>query len=255
MFIAFGLQLLVKAPVMAIWAVCKIASSSWQWTTATAIAVAFVLIFIVLIVVMALPKFKKIQGMTDDLNRITRENLTGDKGVVRAYNAEDYQEKKFDEANTKITKNSLFVNGFMSLIDPVLAVVMSGLPLAIYMIGAYLVSNAVGLGKAVVLAEMMTFSSYAILVVMSFVMLVMIFIMLPRAAVSAKRINEVLETKSTIKEGDGTQAPIKTGEVQFVNVGFKYPDAEEYVLHDISFKQKRVKQLRLLAQQEAAKAL
>ena len=124
----------------------------------------------------------------------------------------------------------------MSLIDPVLAVVMSGLPLAIYMIGAYLVSNAVGLGKAVVLAEMMTFSSYAILVVMSFVMLVMIFIMLPRAAVSAKRINEVLETKSTIKEGDGTQAPIKTGEVQFVNVGFKYPDAEEYVLHDISFK-------------------
>ncbi len=235
MFIAFGLQLLVKAPVMAIWAVCKIASSSWQWTTATAIAVAFVLIFIVLIVVMALPKFKKIQGMTDDLNRITRENLTGVR-VVRAYNAEDYQEKKFDEANTKITKNSLFVNGFMSLIDPVLAVVMSGLPLAIYMIGAYLVSNAVGLGKAVVLAEMMTFSSYAILVVMSFVMLVMIFIMLPRAAVSAKRINEVLETKSTIKEGDGTQAPIKTGEVQFVNVGFKYPDAEEYVLHDISFK-------------------
>ncbi len=236
MFIAFGLQLLVKSPVMAIWAICKISSSSWQWTTATAIAVAFVMLFIAIIIAVALPKFKKIQSMTDDLNRVTRENLTGVR-VVRAFNAENYQEEKFDEANTKITKNHLFTNKFMSLIDPVLNVVMSGLPLAIYMIGAYLISNAVGLGeKGIILSQMMTFSSYAIMVVMSFVLLVMIFIMLPRAAVSARRINEVLDTKPSIIEGAGIEAPIKSGEVQFVNVGFKYPDAEEYVLHDISFK-------------------
>ncbi len=236
MFVAMGLQLLVKSPVMAIWAICKISSSSWQWTTATAVSVAFVLIFIVIIIAVVMPKFRKIQGMTDDLNRVTRENLTGVR-VVRAFNAEGYQEEKFDEANVRLTKNSLFTNKFMSFIDPVLNLVMSGLPLAIYMIGAFLVTKAVSpLAKADVISKMMTFTNYGIMVVMSFVMLVMIFIMLPRAAVSARRINEVLNTKPTIIEGEGKEAPIKVGEVQFVNVGFKYPDAEEYVLHDISFK-------------------
>ncbi len=235
MMVAMGLQLLIKAPIMAVWALCKITSKSWQWTLATGIAVAVVLMFVVIIVIAALPKFKKIQDLTDNLNRITRENLTGVR-VVRAYNAENYQEKKFDKANMDITKNHLFVNKFMALLDPVMALVMSGLPLAIYLIGASLICNAGPVDKLILFSDMVVFSSYAIQVVMSFVMLVMIFIMLPRASVSAKRINAVLDTKPSIFSGEGTDQPIKTGEVQFVNVGFKYPDAEEYVLHDISFK-------------------
>lgn len=235
MFIAMGLQLLVKAPVMAIWAVCKIANTSWQWTLATAIAVVFVLIFLVIIIIVALPKFRKIQDMTDDLNKVTRENLTGVR-VVRAFNAENYQEEKFDKANLNITKNHLFTNKFMALIDPVLNLVLSGLPLAIYMIGAFLIYNANAFDKLAIYSNMMVFSAYAIQVVMSFVLLIMIFIMLPRAEVSARRINKVLDTTPSILQGEGKDAPIKTGEVQFVNVGFKYPDAEEYVLHDISFK-------------------
>lgn len=235
MIIAMGLQLLIKAPVMAVWALCKIVGKGWQWSTATAVAVAFLLIIIVIIIIMALPKFKKIQDLTDNLNRVTRENLTGVR-VVRAYNAEGYQEDKFEDANAAITKSHLFVNKFMAMLDPAMNLVMSGLPLAIYLIGASLISNAGWMDKLTIFSDMVVFSSYAIQVVMSFVMLVMIFIMLPRAQVSARRINEVLDTKPTILDGEGKDAPIKTGEVQFVNVGFKYPDAEEYVLHDISFK-------------------
>lgn len=238
MIVAMGLQLLVKAPVMAIWALCKIVSTSWQWTTATAVAVAFIFVVILLVIILALPKFKKIQDLTDNLNRVTRENLTGSR-VVRAFNAEDYQEKKFDKANQDITKNHLFVNKFMALMDPAMTLIMSGLPLAIYMIGALLIHNSGDLARTELFGNMLTFSMYAIQVVMSFVMLVMIFIMLPRAQVCARRINEVLDTKPTILDGKGTEQPIKVGEVQFVNVGFKYPDAEEYVLHDINFKVER----------------
>lgn len=239
MIVAMGLQLLVKAPVMAIWALCKIVSTSWQWTTATAIAVAFIFVVILLVIILALPKFKKIQDLTDNLNRVTRENLTGSR-VVRAFNAEEYQEKKFDKANQDITKNHLFVNKFMALMDPAMTLIMSGLPLAIYMIGALLIHNAGDFfARTDLFGNMLTFSMYAIQVVMSFVMLVMIFIMLPRAQVCARRINEVLDTKPTIEDGKGTEQPIKVGEVQFVNVGFKYPDAEEYVLHDINFKVER----------------
>ena len=235
MIIAMGLQLLIRAPIMAIWALCKIVSTNWQWTTATAIAVCFIFLVILLVILMALPKFKKIQDLTDNLNRVTRENLTGAR-VVRAYNAEDYQERKFDRANQDITKTHLFINKFMSLMDPAMNLVMSGLPLAIYMIGAILIKSAGATEVATIFGNMTSFSTYAIQVVMSFVMLVMIFIMLPRAQVSASRINEVLGTKPTILNGAGEDKPIKIGEVQFVNVGFKYPDAEEYVLHDISFK-------------------
>ena len=236
--ISFGLTILVKAPVMSIMALVKIVNTNISWTIATASAVGVILITILIIVFVALPRFKKIQTLTDNLNRITREGLTGAR-VVRAFNAEEYQQKKFEKANNDITNNHLFISKVMSLMDPTMTIVMNGLPLAIYIIGAILIYNTpliAQVDRLMIFANMSVFSSYAIQVIMSFIVLIMIFIMLPRAQVSAKRINEVLEMKNSIIEGKGTDQPIKEGEVQFVNVGFKYPDAEEYVLHDISFK-------------------
>lgn len=233
---SMGIRMLVRAPVMAIMALCKIASSNFAWTLATVIAVVFLVIMILTIVLLSLPKFKKFQMLTDNINRVTREGLTGTR-VVRAFNAEGYQEEKFKKVNNEMTKNDLFVNKTMSLMDPTMSLIMNGLPLAIYIIGSTLIYNTASmLDKISLFANMTAFSAYAIQVVMSFVMLIAIFIMLPRAQVSANRINEVLQTKSSIVDGDGMNEPIKTGEVQFVNVGFKYPDAEDYVLHDISFK-------------------
>lgn len=233
---SMGIRMIVRAPVMAIMALCKIVSSDISWTLATVGAVVFLIIMILVIVVVAVPKFRKIQTLTDNLNRVTREGLTGTR-VVRAFNAEDYQEKKFEKVNTDMTNNDLFINRMMSLMDPTMSLIMNGLPLSIYIIGASLIYNTPSmLDKITLFANMTTFSGYAIQVVMSFVMLIAIFIMFPRAQVSATRINEILKTKNSIVDGDGTEAPIKTGEVQFVNVGFKYPDAEEYVLHDINFK-------------------
>lgn len=233
--VSIGVRMLVRAPVMVIMALCKIVATRKEWTYATVASVIFIFIMLGIIVAIALPKFKKIQKLTDDLNRVTREGLTGTR-VVRAFNAEEYQENKFNNVNNTITSNNLFVNKAMSLLDPTLNLVMSALPLAIYVIGAYLIYNAGMLDKVELFSYMTTFSGYAIQVVMSFVMLIAIFIMMPRALVSANRINEVLTTKDSIVDGKGTDEPIKEGEVQFVNVGFKYPDAEEYVLHDVSFK-------------------
>lgn len=233
---SMGIRMIVRAPVMAVMALCKIVSSDISWTIATVCAVVFLVLMILIIVVVAVPKFRKIQTLTDNLNRVTREGLTGTR-VVRAFNAEDYQEKKFEKVNKDMTDNDLFINVSMSLMDPVMALIMNGLPLSIYIIGASLIYNSQNLmDKITLFANMTTFSGYAIQVIMSFVMLIAIFIMFPRAQVSATRINEVLNTKNSIIEGDGTSEPIKTGEVQFVNVGFKYPDAEDYVLHGISFK-------------------
>ena len=233
---SMGIRMIVRAPVMAIMALCKIVSSDISWTIATVCAVMFLVLMILIIVVVAVPKFRKIQTLTDNLNRVTREGLTGTR-VVRAFNAEGYQEKKFEKVNKDMTDNDLFINVSMSLMDPVMALIMNGLPLSIYIIGASLIYNSPNLmDKITLFANMTTFSGYAIQVVMCFVMLIAIFIMFPRAQVSATRINEVLNTKNSIVDGDGTKEPIKTGEVQFVNVGFKYPDAEDYVLHDISFK-------------------
>ncbi len=233
---SMGIRMLVRAPVMAIMALLKISSSDISWTIATVSAVCFLVVMILTIVLIALPKFKKFQTLTDNINRVTREGLTGTR-VVRAFNAEDFQEKKFEKVNNEMTKTDLFVNRVMSLFDPMMGIVMNGLPLSIYVIGSSLIYNATGvMQKAALFANMTTFSAYAIQVVMSFVMLIAIFIMFPRAQVSATRINEVLNTQNSIVEGDGTKEPIKTGEVQFVNVGFKYPEAEDYVLHDISFK-------------------
>lgn len=239
MLIVMGLQVMIKAPVMAVWAICKIAGKQAEWTISTAVAVVILLIVVGVCVILALPKFKKIQRITDDLNRITRENLSGLK-VVRAYNAEEYQENKFEGANTELTDTMLFTQHTMAFMMPSIQLVMSGLSLAIYWIGAVLINNAGMAARLTVFSDMMVFSQYAIQVVMSFMMLVMIFIMLPRASVAAKRICEVLDTQVTIVGGTETEG-VKgaEGEVEFRNVSFRYPDSEEYVLKDITFTAKK----------------
>ncbi len=235
MIIAMGLQAMIKAPITAVWAVTKIANKGWEWTTATAVAVFVLVIMISVIIVFAIPKFKKIQGLTDNLNRVTRENLTG-LCVVRAYNAEKYQENKFELANNELTSTNLFANRVMAIMMPGMTAIMSGLSLAIYWIGAYLINSAGMMDKIDLFSNMVVFMSYAVQVVMSFMMVSMVFIMLPRASVAAKRIAEVIETKPTILDGAGTEPPENvSGEVEFRNVSFQYPDASEYVLHDVSF--------------------
>lgn len=235
MLIAMGLQMLVKAPIMAVWAVCKIADKQWQWTLSTAAAVAILLVIVGICLLLATPKFRKMQKLTDDVNRVTRENLTGLR-VVRAYNAEDYQESKFDNANTALTKNQLFAQRTMAFLLPSIQMVMSGLSLAIYWIGAVLINQAGMQGKLTLFSDMMVFSQYAIQVVMSFMMLVVIFVILPRASVAARRIQEVLDTQPTITDGTRTEGQQGvTGEVEFKNVSFHYPDAEECVLKNITF--------------------
>lgn len=246
MFVTMGFQVLIKAPILAIWAVCKISAKSWQWTFSTGVAVAVLLIIVGLCVSIALPKFKKLQELTDDINRVTRENITGI-NVVRAYNAEKYQENKFETANNNLTKTQLFTSRTMSFMMPGIQLIMSGLPLAIYWIGAYLINKADMMSKITLFSDMVTFSSYAMQVVMAFMMMVMVFIILPRASVAAKRINEVLDTEATIEDGDKDikDSGIR-GEIEFKNVNFKYPDAEDYVLSDISFSVKKGETLAII---------
>ena len=235
MLIVMGLEVLLKAPIMAVWALCKISTKNWQWTASTGVAVVVLLSFVGVCVAVALPKFKKLQSLTDNLNRVTRENLTG-LNVVRAYNAEGYQQKKFNDANDELTKTQLFANRTMGTMMPGIQMVMNGLMLAIYWIGAYLISNAQMFDKLTIFSDMIVFTQYAMQVVMSFMMLVMIFVLLPRASVSAKRINEVLDMPLSIKDGtkeNGIDG--KKGEVEFRNVSFCYPDAEKDVIEDISF--------------------
>jgi len=234
MVISMGLIVLVRAPVMAIWASMKILTKNWQWTAATGGAIILIVVLITVITLFAIPKFKVVQTYTDNLNRVTRENLTGIR-VIRAYNAEDYQNEKFEKHNTVLYKTHLFIGKIMSLIDPVMATVMSGINLSIYYIGAYLIEAAGMESKIDLFSDTVVFSSYAMMVIMSFLMLTFIFFMLPRASVSAKRINEVLDTEPRIHYGDYKGNDIK-GEIEFRNVNFKYPDAGDYVLEDISFK-------------------
>lgn len=239
MLVAMGLQVAIKAPVMAVWAVARILSKSWEWSVATLCAVLFIFLIMLVIIFVAIPRFKKIQTLNDNLNRVSRENLTGVR-VVRAFNAEKYQQEKFDETNSEMTNNHLFINKIMSLIDPTLNFVMSALPLSIYFIGAFLITKqATFMGSLSVYSDMVVFSSYAIQVVMSFIMLIIIFMNLPRAVVSANRINEVLSTKSTVVDGAGVKNTELVGEIEFRNVGFKYPDAEDYVLKNINFVARR----------------
>ena len=235
-FVVMGTQMLARAPIMASMAIFKILGKEWQFSVATAIGVVAIFLMIGVIVIFVIPKFKKIQKLTDNLNRVTRENLTGIK-VVRAFNAEKYQQKKFNNTNNELTKTHLFVGRMMSLMDPVMTSVMSGLPLAIYWIGTGLINSAGMADKIVIFSDMVVFSSYAIQVILSFTFLVMIFVIYPRASVSMGRISEILETKETINDGyiDYDTNDIK-GEVEFRHVSFKYPDADECILENINLK-------------------
>ena len=234
MLIVMGLEVLLRAPVMAVWAIGKIAGRNWQWTTTTAIAVVVLLCVVGTCILFAMPKFKKMQVLTDNLNRVTRENLTGLQ-VIRAYNAERYQEAKFEKANDDLKRTQLFANRVMCFLTPGIQLVMSGLTLAVYWIGAFLIQEAAMGDKLTLFSEMIVFSQYAMQVVMSFMMLIMIFILLPRASVAAKRINEVLDTEPAIEDGDGNIREQGSGEIEFRNVSFRYPDAEHPVLENITF--------------------
>ena len=235
MFISMGLQMLIKAPITAAWAIFKILNKSWQWSAVTGGAVIILIITVVILMITVLPKFKIVQKLIDNINSLTRENLTGIR-VVRAFNAEKYQENKFELGNDKLTKTQLFNQRTMSIMAPIMYMVMNVLTLSIYMIGAVLINNASMVNKIGLFSDMVVFSSYAMQVIMAFLMLSMIFIMYPRAAVSAERINEVIETESNIKDGNIVKENKIKGEVEFKNVSFKYPDSEEYMIKNISFK-------------------
>ncbi|CCV63989.1 ABC transporter, ATP-binding protein [Alteracholeplasma palmae J233] len=246
MLFTMGLQVFFKAPITAIWAISKIYGKNYaSLTILVGSIIAFLIVFVLVIVLAVLPKFKKVQALTDNLNNVTRENLTGLR-VVRAYNAEDYEEEKFNQANDKLMKNYLFTNTFLSFINPVLIVAINFLSLGIYYLGAHIINGMPGetigdfVGRGNTLADIMVFMSYAMQVVMSFLMLVMILFILPRAIVSSKRIKEILDTDNKIKDGGLTALDGKDlGTVEFRNVSFKYPDAEEYVLENINFKANR----------------
>lgn len=235
MFISMGLQLLIKAPVTAIWAVTKILNKNIAWSAVTAVAVIILLVTILALMSIVMPRFKRVQKLTDKLNGVTRENLTGIR-VVRAFNAEKYQEDKFSKVNNELTNTQLFNQKAFAIMQPVMYLVMYFLTLSIYFIGADLINKAMMSDKLSLFSDMVVFSSYSMQVIMSFLMLAMIFMMLPRASVSAKRINEVLDTELSIKDGKFNGVTKETGTVEFKNVSFKYPDAEEYLLKDISFK-------------------
>ena len=235
MLIAMGMQMLIKAPIMAVWAIMKIYGKGFEWSVITAGAVGILLIMILILVLVALPKFKIIQKLTDKLNHTSRENLTGIR-VVRAFNAEKYQEGKFASANNELTKTNMFTSRTMALLTPGMQLIMSGLSLSIYWIGAYMINDAGMLDKLTIFSNMVVFSSYAMQVVMSFMMLTMIFIFYPRAQVSAKRILEILEKKPKIVSGVFSGKTKETGTIEFKDVTFRYPDAEENMLENISFK-------------------
>ena len=236
--IVFGLMTIVRAPVMAIWAIMKIADKSYQWTLSTGVAVVLVVVVLGICYIFAHPRFKKIQTLTDNINRITRENLTGLR-VIRAYNAEGYQYEKFEKANDEITRNNMTAHRIMAMMFPSMMLIMNGLSLVVYWIGAFLINEAAGADKLTLFSEMVVFSAYAMQVIMAFMMLNLILIMAPRSMVAAKRINEVIDTKTTIKDGVGIAHTEQQGEIEFKNVSFKYPDAADYVLKDITFSAKK----------------
>lgn len=235
MFLSMGMQIIIKSPLLATWAILKIVDKSMSWTALTASSVLFLLIYIVIMVIFVLPKFKVVQKNIDSLNGIARENLIGIR-VVRAFNAEDYQENKFNEVNNNLTNTQTFIQKMMSTLHPVMHLVMYIMSLGIYVIGAYLIDGANMVDKLPIFSDMVVFSTYSMMILMSFVMLAMIFIIYPRSSVSALRINEVLDTDSKIIDGDiDRNLNGVKGKIEFKNVSFKYPDADEYMLKDISF--------------------
>ena len=232
-FVAVGLQLLIKAPVMAIWAITKISATSIEWTMATLITVAVLVVCVLIIVLIAMPMFKKIQKLIDNLNNSVRENVSSVR-VVRAFNAEDYQQNKFEDVNKTLTKNQMGTSIATGMLMPVMTLCMNGLTLAIYWIGAMLINNAQIMERATIIGNMTAFTQYALQVVMSFIMLVAIFIILPRCIVSAKRINEVLDTKISIVEGNKTNQSDIKGQVIFKDVAYTYPDGQNEVISNIN---------------------
>lgn len=237
--VAMGLQAIIKAPILAVWAIIKIAGKNWQWTLATGVAVAVLVIMLALTLVFAVPRFRKIQGLTDRLNRIMREQLSGIR-VVRAYHAESYQEEKFEAANDDITANNLVANRVMAIMSPGMTFINSALTLSVYWIGACLIQAASQGSRLGIFSDMVVFSNYAMQVIMAFMLLNMIFILLPRAQVSANRILEVLDTESMIKDGtkDGMEnrdETVQSGSVEFRNVSFRYPGSGRDILSNISF--------------------
>ena len=236
MLVAMGLQMMIKAPITAIWAITKILNKNWQWSALTGAGVAILLGVIAVLIIIVMPRFKLVQKLIDKINGVTRENLTGIR-VVRAFNAEEYQQNKFEAVNKRLTNQQLFNQKVFSILSPTMYLVMYFLTLGIYLIGAYLIKGALLEQKLIIFGNMVVFSSYAMQVIMSFLMLAMIFMMLPRAEVSASRINEVLDTEITIKDGKiNKDTTNEKGVVEFKNVSFKYPDGDEYVLENISFK-------------------
>ncbi len=235
MLISMGLQALIKAPIMAVCAILKILNKGVEWSILTAICVVILLLVVGILMIIVLPRFEKVQKLIDKVNSVTRENLTGIR-VIRAFNAEKYQTDKFKNVNDELTQMQLFNQHCFAIMSPIMMLVMNGLTLGIYVIGANLIQKAGMLDKITLFSNMVVFSSYGMQVIMSFLMLAMIFMMLPRAEISAKRINEVLDQKISIEDGTFTGKTKETGTVEFKNVSFKYPDADEYVLKNISFK-------------------
>lgn len=239
MFISMGLQMLIKAPITAVWAVLKILNKSWQWSAVTGVAVLFLLVTVSILMFLVLPRFKRVQSLIDNINGLTRENLTGLR-VVRAFNAEEYQQDKFEVGNKELTGTQLFNQRAMALMSPVMYLIMNLVTLAIYVVGSHLIDSAGMADKITLFGNMVVFSSYAMQVIASFLMLAVIFIMYPRASVSADRIAEVLDSPTHIKDGNiNTDTTDKKGEIEFKNISFKYPDGDEYVLKNISFTAKK----------------
>lgn len=234
MFIAMGMQAIIKAPILSVWAICKILNKSWQWPVITSVAVVLLLLFVIIVISLCLPKFKRIQSETDDINRVTREGLTGMR-IIHAFNAEEYQNSKFNNVNTKLYKTQKFTSKTLSFLMPFMNLLINGMSLAIYWVGSVIIDRASFAEKSILFADMITFMTYSMMILSSFLMLIMVFMLLPRAVVSLKRINDVLSTDPIIKDGKGVN-PEKLGTIEFKNVDFKYPDGKENVLSNINLK-------------------
>lgn len=254
MVIVIGLQLMVKAPIMAVLTITKIYNKGFEWTMATAVTVLLVIGFVAILMAIVMPKFKMMQSLTDNINRILRENLTG-LAVIRAYNSEEYREAKFDEANTELTNTQLFTSRSMSMLFPMINFSMSILTLVIYFIGAGLINSAGLMDKYILFSDMVVFSSYAMQVIMSFMMMSMIFILIPRAQISAERINEVLDTELSIKDGSIEESNKDYEyEIEFDDVSFKYTDSEQYILRNIDFKVKKGEKVAIIGSTGSGKS-
>ena len=238
MLIGMGLQMMAKAPIMAVWAIMKILNKGLEWSILTAVCVAILLATVVTLMIIVMPRFQIVQKLIDKINGVTGENLSGIR-VIRAFNAEKFQSDRFEEVNDKLTKTQMFNQRCFAVMMPIMNLVMHGLTLGIYIIGAVLINKAGMLDKITLFSNMVVFSSYGMQVIMSFLMLALIFMMWPRAEISAKRINEVLDEKIAIKNGTFKGDTKEKGTVEFKNVSFKYPDADEYLLKDISFTAKK----------------